>query len=108
MKTRWTAAACAVLAGVIGVASVQAGEIVDRERRQQERIAQGVQSGELTARETQRLEKEQARIENDRKHALADGKMTGKERTRLRHEQARASHHIYRQKHDAQKQPGRK
>jgi hypothetical protein len=97
-----------VLAGVIGVASVQAGEIVDRERRQQERIAQGVQSGELTARETQRLEKEQARIENDRKQALADGKMTGKERARLHREQDRASHHIYRQKHDAQKQPGRK
>jgi hypothetical protein len=106
MKTRWTVAACALLAGVIGVATVQAGEIVDRERRQQERIAQGVQSGELTAKETQRLETEQARIENDRKQALADGKMTRKERSRLHNEQDRASHRIYRQKHDAQQQPG--
>lgn len=109
MTARWTtAAASAVLAGIIGVATVQAGEVVDRERRQQERIAQGVQSGELTARETQRLEREQARIERDRKLALSDGKMTRRERARLHNKQDRASRHIYRQKHDAQRQPGAK
>lgn len=67
-----------------------------------------MQSGELTAKETQRLEKEQGKIEADREKALADGKMTRKERAKLRTEQNRASHHIYRQKHDAQKQPGAK
>ena len=109
MKVRWTAvAASAVLVGFIGVSSVQAGEIVTREQRQQERIGQGVQSGELTAKETQWLKKEQGKIEADRQQALEDGKMTKKERARLHQEQDRASRHIYKQKHDAQKQPGTK
>jgi hypothetical protein len=109
MKMRWTAvAASAVLVGFIGVSSVQAGEIVNREQRQQERIGQGVQSGELTAKETQRLEREQGKIEADRQKALEDGKMTKKERARLHQEQDRASRHIYKQKHDGQKQPGTK
>jgi hypothetical protein len=104
---RWTTvAASAALLGFLGVPTVQAGEVVDRERQQQERIGQGVQSGELTAKETQRLEKEQGKIEADRQKALADGKMTKKERAKLHKEQDRASHHIYQQKHDAQKQPG--
>ena len=107
MKVRWTAvAASAVLVGFIGVSSVQAGEIVTREQRQQERIGQGVQSGELTAKETQWLKKEQGKIEADRQQALEDGKMTKKEQARLHQEQDRASRHIYKQKHDAQKQPG--
>jgi hypothetical protein len=107
MRTRLTmAAACVALAGFMGVSTVQAGEVVNRERRQQARIGQGVQSGELTARETQRLEREQGRIEADRKQALADGTMTKRERARLHREQDRASRHIYRQKHDAQRQPG--
>lgn len=109
MKTRWTVVAASVaLAGLIGVSPVQAGEVVNRERRQQERIGQGVQSGELTAKETQRLEKEQVKIEADRKQALADGKLTKRERAELHKEQDRASRHIYRQKHEAQKQPGAK
>jgi biopolymer transport protein ExbB/TolQ len=101
-------AASVALAGLIGVSPVQAGEVVNRERRQQERIGQGVQSGELTAKETQRLEKEQVKIEADRKQALADGKLTKRERAELHKEQDRASRHIYRQKHEAQKQPGAK
>jgi len=109
VKTRWTVVAASVaLAGLIGVSPVQAGEVVNRERRQQERIGQGVQSGELTAKETQRLEKEQVKIEADRKQALADGKLTKRERAELHKEQDRASRHIYRQKHEAQKQPGAK
>jgi len=109
VKTRWTVVAASVaLAGLIGVSPVQAGEVVNRERRQQERIGQGVQSGELTAKETQRLEKEQVKIEANRKQALADGKLTKRERAELHKEQDRASRHIYRQKHEAQKQPGAK
>ena len=101
--TRLTvAAACVALVGFVGVSAVQAGEIVNREGRQQARIGQGVQSGKLTARETQRLEREQGRIEADRNQALADGKVTKRERARLHREQDRASRHIYRQKHDAQ------
>jgi len=109
VNARWTVVTASVaLAGFIGLSTVQAGEIVNRERRQQERIGQGVQSGELTAKETQRLEKEQGKIEADREKAREDGKMTKRERAKLRTEQNRASYHIYKQKHDAQKQPGAK
>lgn len=42
-----------------------------REAHQQQRIAQGVASGQLTPRETQRLEAEQARIERTETRAKA-------------------------------------
>ncbi len=73
-----------------------------RQQLQQERIGQGVASGQLTPRETVRLEREQARIERAEKRAEADGKVTPKERARLKMRQNRASRHIYNQKHDAQ------
>lgn len=86
----------------------EAGVVKNREVRQQKRIGQGVRSGELTARETAKLEREQAKIGADRQKALADGTMTKKEKAKLTREQNRASRHIYRQKHNAQKQPGAK
>ena len=50
--------------------TMQAGEIWDRRENQQDRIAQGVRSGQLTARETGRLENKEANlnreIRNDR------------------------------------------
>jgi hypothetical protein len=73
-----------------------------REAHQQQRIAQGVASGQLTPRETQRLEAEQARIERMETRAKADGVVTSTERRKLAHEQNRASHHIAKQKHDHQ------
>jgi hypothetical protein len=73
-----------------------------REQRQEKRIDQGVQSGELTPREAGRLEREQARIKQDEERMKADGKLTPQERRKLRREQNRASRHVYREKHDAQ------
>ena len=106
MKTRLTvlAAALALLA-VAGLPLAEAGVIKNRETRQQKRIADGVESGQLTARETARLEGEQARIEADRQKALSDGTLTKKEKARLTREQNRASRRIYKEKHDAQKRP---
>ena len=105
MKTHLTvlAAALALLA-VAGLPLAEAGPIKKRETRQQNRIADGVESGQLTAQETARLEGEQAKIESDRQKALSDGTMTKKEKAKLTREQNRASRRIYRQKHDAQKQ----
>ncbi len=106
MNTPWTVAAVAVvLLGFTAPQLAEAGTIKQREARQQKRIGQGVKSGELTAKETARLEREQGKIEADRKKALADGKMTRKEKAKLTREQDRASRHIYKEKHDAQKQP---
>ncbi|HYL82486.1 MAG TPA: hypothetical protein VEU07_16835, partial [Candidatus Acidoferrum sp.] len=60
----------------------------------------------LTARESARLENEQTKIEADRQKALADGNLSPQEKAKLTREQNRASRRIYRQKHDAQTQPG--
>jgi hypothetical protein len=107
MKRRTIIAAAALtLLGFAPLLSVEAGTITNREARQQKRIAEGVESGELTARETARLERQETKIEADRQKALADGTMTKREKAKLTREQNRTSRHIYWQKHDAQKQPG--
>ena len=109
MNTRLTMVAAAIaLLGLTVPYLAEAGEIKDREARQQKRIEQGVKSGQLTAGETTRLEKEQGKIEADREKALADGKMTKKEKAKLTREQNRASRDIYRLKHNARKQPDAK
>lgn len=77
-----------------------------REARQQQRIANGTASGQLTARETDRLERREARIRADEAAAKSDGAVTKSERAHLRHEENRASRAVRRQKHDAQKAPG--
>ena len=73
-----------------------------REANQQQRITQGVASGELTQKETYKLEKEQAAIDKTEARAKADGKVTRAERKRLHRMQDAASHDINKQKHDAQ------
>lgn len=70
--------------------------------RQQERITQGVASGQLTPAETARVDAQQARIEGAEAKAKSDGVVTAKERTHLTKMQNRASRTIRRQKHDAQ------
>lgn len=69
------------------------------------RIDQGVASGQLTRRETHRLERQQGAIDRAEDRAKADGKVTHQERARLQQRQDNASANIARQKHDAQKRP---
>ena len=76
-----------------------------REANQYTRIQNGVASGQLTAKETYRLEKQQAGINRAEAHAEADGKVTPAERLRLHRKQERASKAIFLQKHDAQTAP---
>ncbi len=71
-----------------------------REANQQQRIANGAASGQLTARETQHLEKEQARIDNAEAKAKSDGVVTAKERRQLQKRQDVASADIRRAKHN--------
>lgn len=74
-----------------------------REAKQEARIQQGVASGQLTAKETDRLEKEQAAIHRVETKAKADGTVTRGERKHLNHMQNKASNDIHHQKHNAQK-----
>ncbi len=74
-----------------------------RQVRQTTRIRQGVRSGELTRRETQRLAAEQASIRTrEAFYRRSGGEFTARERARVQRELQQSSRHIYRQKHDEQ------
>ncbi len=85
-----------------GFAQTKTPVVKERQENQQKRIAEGVKSGELTAKETEHLEGREVKIQKDKKEAKADGVVTRQERAKLRREQNRTSRAIYRQKHDAQ------
>ena len=104
MKNLKTVAAAALLAliGATAMAQTATPRVDQREARQDTRIQNGVASGQLNAKETYRLEKQQAAINHAETHAKADGKVTRAERLRLHRLQNRASHAIHAQKHDAQ------
>lgn len=73
-----------------------------RQTNQEKRIEQGVKSGQLTAGETLKLEREQKHIAVVETKAKADGTVTAAEHKRLHHLQKAASKDIAKQKHDAQ------
>lgn len=76
--------------------------IRQRQENQQDRIANGVKSGQLTAGETAHLERNQARINHQiRADRQANGgKLTAQERAQITREQNRQSRQIYRDKHN--------
>ncbi len=74
-----------------------------REQNQQNRIEQGVKSGQITPAEAGRLERQQAKIQQDETRMKSDGKLTKQERLKLAREQNRASRNIYRKKHNDRK-----
>ena len=73
-----------------------------RQANQQQRIDQGVKSGEVTGKEAARLEKGQAHVQTMEDKAKADGKVTSKERERIQVAQNKQSKKIHHQKHDRQ------
>ena len=88
------------------VMPAEAGHIQNRKDHQQQRIARGVAGGQLTARETARLEGREANL-NRQIHDMRTangGSLTPGERALVQHQQNRLSRSIYRQKHDAQTQ----
>lgn len=89
-------------AAVLVAGSADARPIRRREARQDARIAAGVENGELSPAEAQRLGKQEAAIKNEEQamRAADGGRLTVPERRVLAHQQNRLSHRIYRQKHD--------
>jgi len=89
--------------GVTDPGHPRVNEVNAREQNQQNRIANGVKSGELTPKETQKLEKQQGRIDNQEKRDMAknNGHLTKGEQAKLNKEQNHASKNIYDKKHDA-------
>lgn len=80
-----------------------AQNINQRKVNQQDRIAQGVKSGQLTPRETAHLERQQRSI-NHEEHQMRkadNGHLTAADRRQLNRRQNRASANIYAKKHNA-------
>ena len=96
--------AVSVLFLATGSAYAQADSpnVDQRQANQEQRIDQGIASGQLNQRESNRLERKQTRINRMEDRAKADGVVTKRERTKINRAQNRASCDIYRQKHDAQ------
>lgn len=71
-----------------------------RQENQQDRIQQGVKSGQLTRGEAQRLEAREGRLQANKLEDKAGGPLTAKERRRLNRQANRDSRAIYRLKHN--------
>src|SRR5713226_4236155 len=80
--------------------------IAQRKENQQDRIAQGVKSGQLTAGETGNLETKEAAINGETKadRAANGGKLTGAEKKQINGQQNQVSKQNYKDKHNANTQ----
>jgi len=102
MRTLVTAILILATVATLAVGA-DAGSIDRREHRQIQRIAQGVRSGQLTARETARLLAEQAMIRAEEyRYRHSGGGLSRWERRDLQRDLNRASRDIHHQRHDAQ------
>ncbi|HJT22602.1 MAG TPA: hypothetical protein VJ746_19170 [Nitrospira sp.] len=77
---------------------------VQRNINQQSRIEQGVQSGQLTNKETSNLERGQARVNRAEARAGADGHVGAREQARIQRRENAQSQHIFRDKHNKRQQ----
>jgi hypothetical protein len=78
-----------------------------RANNQQQRVAQGVRSGQMTAGETRNVEGREANINNQvhTDRAANGGTMTQQERQQVNHRQNNVSRSINQDKHNAAQQP---
>jgi hypothetical protein len=78
-------------------------EVGTRQQLQQDRIAQGVKSGQLTAGETAKLENQQQGVNREVKgmRQANGGTLTPGDKAVVNHQQNRASNNIYAKKHNA-------
>ncbi len=79
------------------------GSVNDRRQDQQGRIANGVQSGQLTAGETKNIESREANVNREIKddRQANGGKLTTQERRQVNRQQNNLSRSIYNDKHNA-------
>jgi len=91
---------------IVSSAFAQENRIQQGKKNQQQRIANGVENGSLTPKETAHLENQQAKL-NHEIHAdrKANGSnLTNNEKRQINRQQNHLSRNIYRQKHDGQHQ----
>jgi hypothetical protein len=76
-------------------------EVVQRDVNQQQRIEQGLQSGQLSTKEAGQLETREKRIDRVEAHDLKDGKLSPGETAQINRMENRSSAQIYKDKHNA-------
>jgi hypothetical protein len=90
-------------AGKVDPGHPRVNQINKREQNQQNRIANGVKSGQLTPGETRRLERGEQRLQNNEKKDMAkdNGHLTKQDQRHLNREANHMSKRIYKDKHNA-------
>ena len=90
-------------AGKIDPGHPRVNQINQREQNQQNRIGNGVKSGQLTPGETRRLEGGEQRLQNNEKKDMAkdNGHLTKQDQHQLNGEANHMSKRIYKDKHNA-------
>lgn len=101
MKTTLIAAALALLTGAaLAQTPVTAQTTTQRDVNQQQRIENGLQSGQITTREAATLERDQKRVDQLQAKDLKNGKLSPAERHQLRAAQNKASRDIATAEHN--------
>jgi hypothetical protein len=88
--------------GVVDPGHPRVNEVNRREGNQQKRIANGIDSGKLSPKETANLEKREASVERQEKRDMAknNGHLTKAEQRNLNRRQNRISRSIAKDKHN--------
>ena len=95
--------AIALTLALCAAAQAQQGAAVETQRdaNQQDRVEQGLQSGQLSTREAGRLERQEQHIDRQEAHDLkSGGALTSQEKAQINREQNHVSTDIYRDKHN--------
>jgi hypothetical protein len=102
--TRLALAATLILSpAAIFAQAPSSATINQRKENQQDRIAQGVKSGQLTAGETSHIEHQEAGINKEEKgmRAQDNGHLTKQDKKTINQQQNQESKRIHRDKHNA-------
>jgi uncharacterized lipoprotein YajG len=88
-------------AGQVDPGHPRVNQVNGRETNQQNRIANGVKNGQLTAGQTARLERGEQRLQNNQKKDMAanHGHLTKQDQRQLNREANHMSKRIYKDKH---------
>ena len=106
-KSFLTLFAASMLLSTTGIGFAQTppppGTIKQRKENQQDRIANGVQNGSLTPKETTNLEHKEAALNKEIHHDRVQngGNLTDKEKNQINRQQNHLSKQIYNKKHNA-------
>ncbi len=87
--------------GVVDPGHPRVNQVNRRQERQQQRIANGVENGKLSPKQTAHLENREARVQNREQKDMAahNGHLTKAEQKGINRQQNRISKSIYKDKH---------